>query len=147
MNLTAQQLKNFWSKVIVKGDDDCWLWQAGTDKRGYGLISINNKMYRAPRISILIATGTMPCPELDACHSCDTPGCVNPRHLFQCTRKKNMQDASKRGRVRSWKQKLTHAQVLEIRHREGKHKDIAREFGLDQSTISKIKSKSIWRHI
>lgn len=145
MQLTARQLKNFWAKVDKKGGDECWLWIGGTDRRGYGLISFNNKMYRAPRISILLHTGVMPHPRCDACHSCDTPGCVNPLHLTECTRKRNMQDASSRGRIRSWKQKLTEEQVTAIRSDTRMQKDIAAAYGLDPSTVSKIKSSTIWK--
>jgi len=145
MELTRRQLRNFWSKVDKKGKDECWLWLAGTDRGGYGLISFNNKMYRAPRISLLLKDGKMPPPHLDACHCCDTPGCVNPNHLSGCTRKKNMQDASKRGRLRNWKQRLTEDQVREIRSDARMQKVIAADHGLDPSTVSKIKSGAIWK--
>jgi hypothetical protein len=35
----------------------------------------------------------------DACHSCDVSLCVNENHLFAGTRKDNMQDASRKGRL------------------------------------------------
>jgi hypothetical protein len=147
MQLTSRQLHNFWSKVDVRDANSCWPWLGGTDRRGYGLISLNNKSYRAPRISILLATGVMPDPRCDACHSCDNPVCVNPYHLVECTRQKNMQDAHKRGRLRNWKQKLTPDLVREIRSAEGRLKDIATQHGLDPSTVSKIRSRKIWKDI
>jgi hypothetical protein len=147
MNLTERQLKNFWAKVDKKGKKECWLWLGGTDKRGYGLISINNKMYRAPRISLLLHTGEMPDPSCDACHSCDTPGCINPYHLSECTRTKNMQDASKRGRIHIWTQKLSEDQVRAIRADTRMQKIIATDHGLDPSTVSKIKSRAIWKYL
>lgn len=33
------------------------------------------------------------------CHVCDVPRCVNPTHLFVGTRKENMQDARRKGRL------------------------------------------------
>lgn len=56
-----------------------------------------------------------------------------------------MQDASKRKRLRNWKQKITVDQVRQIREMSGKQKDIAAHFGLDPSTISKIRSHKIWK--
>lgn len=147
MDLTPRQLENFWKKVDRKGDNECWLWLGGTDRRGYGLISFNNRMYRAPRVSIFLATGAMPCPEHDACHCCDTPGCVNPNHLSACSRKQNMQDASHRRRLRSWKQKLSEQQVREIRQAKGRLKDIAAQHNIDPSTVSKIRSRTIWTNL
>jgi hypothetical protein len=35
----------------------------------------------------------------DACHSCDVTLCVNENHLFAGSRKDNMQDASRKGRL------------------------------------------------
>ena len=32
------------------------------------------------------------------CHSCDTPGCCNPEHLWKGTYKQNSQDMAKKGR-------------------------------------------------
>lgn len=147
MELTERQIKNFWSKVDVRGPNDCWPWLGGTDRRGYGLVSLNNKSYRAPRITILLQTGEMPDPDLDACHCCDNPICVNPGHVSGCTRSQNMQDAARRGRIRSQKQKLTEAQVEAIRRDRRTQKVIAQEYGLDPSTVSKIKSGAIWKNL
>jgi hypothetical protein len=147
MNLTQRQIENFWKKVDKRGPDECWLWTGGTDRRGYGLITFNNKSYRAPRISLMLRDGALPPPELDACHCCDNPRCVNPNHLSGCTRSQNMRDASKRGRLHIWSQKLTRDQVVMIRAAHGKLKDIAAVFGLDPSTVSKIRSCKIWRNL
>ncbi len=38
---------------------------------------------------------------LDICHSCDNPGCVNPRHLRADTRSSNIQESFDKGRSSS----------------------------------------------
>lgn len=78
--------------------DDCWLWEKSCNELGYGLFSIKGVRHRAHRFSWELKNG--PIPEgLFACHHCDTPGCVNPNHLFIGTQKDNIRDAMKKGRI------------------------------------------------
>jgi hypothetical protein len=75
------------------------------------------------------------------CHSCDTPLCVNPRHLFAGTASDNMQDASRKGRLavpRPRRQKFTDEQVAEMvaMSRSGmKQIDIAQHFGVSRTYV------------
>ena len=63
---------------------------------------------------------------LDCCHTCDTPACVNPEHLFVGTRSDNMKDAGKKGR--HWSQKAEHREkVVAATRKAGK------EFGAKRS--------------
>jgi hypothetical protein len=45
-------------------------------------------------------TGHEPAGQV-VCHSCDTPGCVNPKHLWLGTQSENISDAVSKGRVKS----------------------------------------------
>src|SRR5690606_18598203 len=147
MVLSKEQIQRFWDKVDVRGPDQCWPWLGATDRRGYGQISFNGRNYRAPRLAILLHTGEMPGQGQDACHTCDNPACVSPFHLWSCTRRENMQDAGRKGRIKSWKQKLTPSQVRDIRKDPRPQKDIAADYGLHFATISKIKSGKVWKHL
>lgn len=143
MILTDKQIQSFWKKVDKSGD--CWEWIKTTDRKGYGLISLNGKNYRATRISWMIANGRMPYPDMDICHTCDNPRCVNPAHLWEGTRKQNLQDASRKGRTRSGTQKLSVRQVLEIRRATGKQTEIAQRYRIHPSTVGKIQNHVLWR--
>lgn len=92
-------VRKFWSKVDKRGPDECWPWTGAKSPRGYGRFSVNSKYRVATQISWEIENGA-PFPiERMACHSCDNPPCVNPKHLWPGTNKENMQDASKKGRL------------------------------------------------
>ena len=98
MELNRKDIKRFWSKVRVLGDDDCWIW-TGSKLRGYGLLCVKHKTLRATRISWMLANGREPLPEMDICHTCDNPECVNPAHLWEGTRSENLKDAWEKGRL------------------------------------------------
>jgi DNA invertase Pin-like site-specific DNA recombinase len=89
-------------------------------------------------------------------HSCDNPGCVNPRHLSIGSQSENLRQASRRGRsgaARGSRQafaKLNEDDVNSIvmAVRLGaKQKDIADEFGVHATTISKIMRGASWKHV
>ena len=69
----------------------CWLWQAATMPRGYGLINWRDKLWLAHRLSWTAVHGPIPRGGM-ICHRCDERRCVNPDHLFLGTRQVNMDD-------------------------------------------------------
>jgi hypothetical protein len=90
--------KRFMAKVQMDGNA-CWLWQGGVNNKGYGLFYYLGSMRSAPRASYLLFNGEIPDKSLDVCHTCDTPACVNPGHLFLGSRQANMLDAVFKGRM------------------------------------------------
>lgn len=89
--------ERFWSKV--EKSDDCWTWRGGKGDKGYGVVSLFGKDFRAHRMAYLLEVGGIP-HGLCVCHACDNPSCVRPDHLFLGTHADNMQDARAKGRLR-----------------------------------------------
>ncbi len=150
--------RRFFERVEQPSDAEaCWRWTGYTDQDGYGMLWVKigdsrPRNHRASRLSYLIHTGDIP-DGLLACHTCDNPICVNPRHLFLGTPKENSRDRDRKGRSASLRgelapmAKLTAAQVAEIRAllNEGvSSTEIARRFGVKQPTISNIKTGKRW---
>jgi IS1 family transposase len=80
--------ERFWAKV--NKTENCWLWTAARDRRGYGHFWTGERMTQAHRFSMELATGRSSAEHVD--HICHTPSCINPAHLRRVTRKQNMEN-------------------------------------------------------
>lgn len=91
-------LLRFWEKVDKSGD--CWLWTAHVaGSNGYGQFAITHiRMTMAHRFSYELHYGAIP-DGLKVLHSCDTPRCVRPDHLFLGTNADNTADMFAKGRA------------------------------------------------
>lgn len=88
------------------------------------------------------------------CHSCDTPSCVNPNHLFISDQAGNIQDKVNKNRQAKGEingaSKLSELEVLEILslHSEGfSQKEIAIRFHTSKYAIWRIVSGNGWKHL
>ena len=97
--LTPEDIANFWSKVEVRGPDECWPWRAGYFSNGYGAMHIRGRRppVKAHRVAYFLHHGEDPHP-LNGLHSCDNPPCCNGAHIFKGTMGDNVQDMVKKGR-------------------------------------------------
>lgn len=127
---------------IAKQDNGCWLWTGSLSRDGYGNFHANNKTMLAHRFSYQFHYGVL--PDAEICHSCDTPACVRPDHLFPGTHLQNMRDANRKGRVGG---KLTFAIAEEMRSLAGTltRAELAARYGVHLSMVQAVLSRRSWR--
>lgn len=125
-------------------ENGCVLY-TGQNNGVYGQIEYRRRTYLVHRVSYAINKGEIP-PGMCVCHSCDTPLCINPQHLWLGTYADNNADRVAKGRSRyNPRRKLTTEQVSAIRNKisaGAKYKAIAIEFGVSESYISMLKNYS-----
>lgn len=154
-------IDRLWRFIEPEPNSGCWLWAGGFDNRGrpfkpYGRIWVEGKTLNAHRVSWELINGQIP-DGMIICHKCDTPLCVNPSHLFLGTAKENTQDMISKGRDYSTRasrrgessnfNKLSSEQVLAIYKDTRTQSAIAKDYGITQSAVSRIKLKKVWAHI
>ncbi len=94
--LTSLEIKRFWGNVDICGPEDCWKWKRWKDARGYGVLRIRYKNYRAHRVAFTVTHGDT---EKIILHKCNNPRCCNPAHLSAGTHKENSQQAVRESRM------------------------------------------------
>jgi hypothetical protein len=143
----------FYARVATSDAAACWEWQGSLHKQGYGLFApMTGALIRAHRAAYYYWYGVDP-KELQVCHSCDNPRCVNPQHLFLGTPADNHTDMVKKGRASFQKpyfapyRKLTEKDVVAILSDSRPNKIIADEYGVTHSNIHVIKRRKSWKHV
>jgi hypothetical protein len=164
--------ERFWQSVAKT--DTCWLWTGGVGPRGYGSVTVNQRVLKAHRVAWEIAAGEPPPVGMPILHTCDTPACVRnddqgtyevagvllPRwgHLVLGTQTLNMTDMFQKRRNRRGDQrgersgtaKLTAATVRAIRARGAageRAASLARAFGVSHKAITNILRRQSWAHL
>lgn len=113
----------------ISKEGECWLWLQGVDKDGYGQCQSTKygrrfKCSRSHQLAYIAWKGDYD-RKLFICHTCHTPRCCNPNHLYVGTALQNNQDMIKANRQRypkgeeSGNNKLTWKQVKQIRNMKG----------------------------
>ena len=145
-SLTDEQ--RFWEKVNIGDPDECWEWLAGKCK-GYGMFWVENRSshIRANRMAWELIHGSIP-DGMQILHTCDNPGCVNPKHLWLGTHQDNMIDMFKKGRGNRHLA-FNVEQVKEIRNLYSSgnysYREIGKIFGVGHSEIGQIIRREIWK--
>lgn len=127
----------------------CWVHKNKSNKDGYVNLCFRGHSQTnvlAHRASYQLHIGDIPEGML-VCHICDTPKCINPKHLFLGTPADNVADRDAKNRTakgeRSPHTKLTVKQREEIVKKLWtitSIRSIAQEYNVSETTIYKIKS-------
>lgn len=153
LSMSKEQV--FW--MYVKKDskkDDCWIWQGQKrEEEGYPRIEYKGEVQSAHRYSWELHNSQSIPDDLHCLHTCDTPSCVNPYHLFLGTNMDNIQDKLTKDRqpngVSIHTCKLTEADVKYILDLgPNQNRSItAKLFGVGSSLICRILDGTSWKHI
>jgi len=137
--------KRFWSKIDIKGPDECWEYKESKIPQGYGQFWTGIRTVYAHRFAwesfnkCKIPEGKL------ILHNCDNPSCCNPKHLYTGTHSDNMQDMLRRGRGNLKRKTLKLARmsakdIVEIRKYRWKFSEcrVGKMFNVNHSTIRHI---------
>lgn len=91
---------------VTRASNGCWLWSGPVTQYGQINLVRDGKVLwiQAHRAAYEVFIGPIP-KGMVVRHRCDTPACINPKHLLVGTRRQNVADAVARRRLphHAWK--------------------------------------------
>lgn len=138
-------------KIDMHGDPNgCWRYLSPLNTYGYGQVTIRENIILAHRVMWNLFWGRIPTNQ-SILHNCHNRQCVNPFHMRIGTKKENYADAKKLNRhshgIKHGNAKLSPIAVKYIRASLKTQKELARSYGVSQSTIWSVLEKKTWRNI
>jgi hypothetical protein len=151
---------SFWAHVDRTLPNGCWEWRGPVCRSsGYGHLPFPIRhdgrcvKVKAHRVAWMVTRGAIP-GGLFVCHRCDNKVCVRPDHLFLGTPAENSRDMAAKCRStfgeRSTNAKLTEEHVVAVRRLRSQGRTLAalaREFGVNPTTIRAVVRGDTWRRI
>ncbi len=145
------------SHVKVNETTGCWEWQLSTNRSGYGQMRLRTNtgwtMALVHRVIYAATKGEIP-DGVNICHSCDTPRCCAPEHLFAGSQLDNIRDAVQKGRIqhgsRHYQTNLTESQIpliVEALNAGELFASIADRFNASIAQIQSIACGKTWKHV
>lgn len=114
-DLTLKEIKVLAKRVLErtkKAPSGCLIYKQRPLE--YAKISAKNRPRPAHRVTYEAHFGKRIPSNMLACHKCDTPGCVNPKHIFVGTHQDNSRDCVKKGRHAMQKDPSRMAEVRKL---------------------------------
>ncbi len=152
-------LQRFEMKYLPEPNSGCWLWTGATTASGYGRIGVDigrihqYRSSRAHRVAYELFVGLIP-EGMSVLHKCDTPSCVNPRHLYLGSQQENIVDAKNKHRnaygSRSGRAKLNEPDIPLIRRALNMGRPmrlVAIDYGVSTRTVRSIADGDTWKHV
>lgn len=147
--------EEFFQSFIKKDNKtECWLW-TGLQKGGYGSFAFNRKEELVHRIMHERHNGVLK-KGFNVCHSCDTPLCVNPKHLWLGSQSDNVHDMISKSRDRKAYGENNHASTIteqdarniKLKYKEGmKMIDIHKLLNISYRVIQHVCRGESWKHV
>lgn len=144
---------NIESKIFPEPNSGCWLWEGAlVSGYGFGWDPETKTRVKVHRFVYQRAKGEIP-DGLWVLHSCDTPSCVNPDHLFLGSALDNSHDMHRKGRNRQpvgkdhTQAKLTEDDVRLIRASTLSYAALGIQFGVHEQTIYRIRARKRWKSL
>jgi hypothetical protein len=128
----------------------CWPWTGARNEHGYGLLRVDDRLEKAPRVALALDGRPVP-PDMQACHECDNPACVNPKHLYVGTHRDNADDMLARGRPnrgeKNGQARLTQERADAMRKDRAtgwNYDELVAKYGVSKSTVSRVINRKNW---
>lgn len=144
-----------WSKVDIRGPDECWPWAAGKHK-GYGRLRkfVNGKWTHISAAKAVWEEVNGPMPRgYVPDHTCCDTGCCNPGHVEAVTNSVNSLRIWQRRRgtttrnsgTSNGRAKLTRKQVIAILNDPRPSRKVAKDYGVDKTAILRVRKKLTYK--
>lgn len=139
-------------KYLEQQPNGCVYWKGSLLRAGYGQFYFEGAPRQAHRVAYRLFAGPI-ADGLFVCHSCDTPACVYPGHLFLGTPRDNRVDCIRKGRAifvnnrPPLHRKLSDDQVRAIRGSATSAEQLAGEFNVNPGTIYNARTHRTYAHV
>lgn len=133
-------------------ENGCHICTSHKTSKGYPFLYYEGKKTYISRYMYITCKGEIPKGSVIR-HTCDNPGCINPKHLILGTYADNSRDMVERNRQAKGSRvntaKLTQQDVEDIlRYPDStSHTEIAKRYNVNVLNISRIRRGEIWKSV
>lgn len=139
-------LRDFLEAIGPSPSNECILWPGTLDRDGYGHVNFGGRRVGAHRASYTMWNGQPTGPVIR--HTCDTPSCVNHRHLITGTQLDNIADRHNQGRSATGEKmphaKLTPESAAKVFLSTLGKRETAAAFGVSIAVVHRIWARKKW---